>query len=71
MAQTTLTWKLVDDTASQLGVNDSARLKWRQVGRGVPAVWRIKIVESLLARGVPVALGDFDRLEVTPGRIAA
>jgi hypothetical protein len=71
MADTTLTWKLVDDTAADLGANESARLKWRQRGRGVPPAWRIKIVEDLMQRGVPVSLSDFDRLGPTPGRIAA
>lgn len=61
----------MDQTAEALGANDAARRKWRQAGRGVPSIWRIKIVESLLSRGVPVALADFDKLESTPGRIAA
>jgi len=71
MAQTTLTWKLVDETAADLGANADARYKWRQENRGVPPKWRIAIVERLLSAGVPVALADFDRLESTPGRIAA
>jgi hypothetical protein len=71
MTQTTLTWKLVDDTAAVLGAQGSARLKWRQEGRGVPPAWRIKIVEDLMKRGIPVALADFERLEPKPGRVAA
>ncbi len=67
----TLTWKLVDDTAAELEASEAARLKWRQPGRGVPAEWRIKIVQALMARGVAVPLGDFDRLPSNPGRIAA
>lgn len=69
MAETTLSWRVVDDVGAELGANDSARLKWRQ--RGVPSKWRISIAERLMQRGVPVALADFDRLELTPGRIAA
>lgn len=64
-----LTWKLVDDTAGELGVGSDARLKWRQ--RGVPPKWRIQILETLMQRSVPVSLADFDTLELTPGRIAA
>jgi len=71
MAQTTLTWKLVDETAAELGAKTDARYKWRQEKRGVPPKWRIAIGERLLSLGVPVALADFDRLESTPGRIAA
>lgn len=71
MSETTLTWRIVDDTAAELGAKPEARAKWRQVGRGVPAQWRIRITQALMARGVPVALGDFDKLEETPGRIAA
>jgi hypothetical protein len=66
-----LSWKLVDDVAADLGATEAARIKWRQRGRGVPPVWRIKIVERLMAAGTPVALSDFDRLPVSPGRIAA
>lgn len=66
-----LSWKLVDEVADRLGASEVARAKWRQRGRGVPPVWRIKIVEDLMSRGTPVALKDFDGLEPTPGRIAA
>ncbi len=66
---TNLTWKLVDDTGANLGAKDEARLKWRQ--RGVPAIWRIKIAEAMMAQSMPVSLGDFDKLELNPGRIAA
>ena len=66
MSENTLTWQLVDDIAAELGAKDYARAKWRQ--RSVPPVWRIKITQTLLARGVPIALNDFDRL---PSRIAA
>lgn len=69
MAESTLTWKLVDDTGIELGAEQPGRLKWRQ--RGVPSKWRILIAQSLMARGIAVALSDFDRLETTPGRIAA
>ena len=71
MIQTTLTWKLVDDTAALIGANADARYKWRQENRGVPPKWRILILEHLLNAGVPVALADFDKLVTTPGRIAA
>jgi hypothetical protein len=66
-----LTWKLVDDTAAALGANDEARRKWRQANRGVPAAWRISIVEKLAKDGINVAFADFDALPETPGRIAA
>ena len=66
-----LTWALVDNVAESLGATEAARRKWRQEGRGVPASWRIRIVESLMAQGAPVALADFDQLESKPGRIAA
>jgi len=71
MAEATLTWKLVDDTAADLGAQEFARQKWRQRGRGVPPAWRIKIIAALMAKGVPAALGDFERLPENPGRIAA
>lgn len=71
MAENTLTWQLVDDIAAELGANKEARLKWRQPNRGVPPIWRIKITQTLMARGVPIALNDFDRLPENPGRIAA
>jgi hypothetical protein len=66
-----LTWQLVDAVAADLGATESARLKWRQRGRGVPPAWQIKIVGELMRRGVAVALADFATLEPTPGRIAA
>lgn len=66
-----LTWQLVDSIASDLGVAEPARAKWRQKGRGVPAQWQIKIARELMTRGVPVSLDDFARLEPNPGRIAA
>lgn len=62
-----LTWKLVDTVAEELGAGDWARRKWRT--RGVPPAWRIKIVEALMAKGAPIALSDFDRLD--PERAAA
>lgn len=71
MSGNTLNWRIVDDTAAELGASESARLKWRQAGRGVPSEWRIKITQALMARGVPVALSDFDDLPENPGRIAA
>ena len=64
----TLTWEVVDTVAAELGVKRWARLKWRQ--RGVPPEWRIKITQTLMARGVPVSLSDFDRLPES-GRMAA
>jgi hypothetical protein len=66
-----LTWQLVDSVAADLGAQESARLKWRQKGRGVPAQWQLNITRELMARGVPVSLDDFSKLESTPGRIAA
>jgi hypothetical protein len=66
-----LTWKLVDETAADLGAGESARLKWRQTGRGVPPVWQIKIARELMAQGIPVSLDDFSRLPENPGRVAA
>lgn len=71
MSEATLTWRLVDDIAAELEVPKSARLKWRQPGRGVPDKWKIRITQALMARGVPIALNDFDRLPENPGRIAA
>jgi hypothetical protein len=71
MSETTLSWRIVDETAAELGAGESARLKWRQPNRGVPAEWKIKITQALMARGVPVALADFDKLPENPGRIAA
>jgi hypothetical protein len=69
MAEMTLTWRTVDDIAADLGAKDHARAKWRQ--RGVPAEWKIKITQALMARGVPIALSEFDKLPMNPGRIAA
>jgi hypothetical protein len=66
MPENTLNWRVVDDIAAELGAKDYARAKWRQ--RGIPAEWKIKITQTLMARGVPVALNDFDRLS---GRLAA
>lgn len=59
----TLTWKIVDDTGAELGVGGSARRKWRQ--RGVPPKWRIQIAETLMRKSIPVSLSDFERLELT------
>lgn len=64
-----LTWALVDETAASLGAGESARLKWRQANRGVPPSWQIKIVQALMASGVPVSLDAFDKLPSNPGRI--
>jgi hypothetical protein len=71
MSENTLNWRIVDDTAAELGASKEARLKWRQRNSGVPAEWRIKITQALMARGVPIALSDFDSLPNKPGRIAA
>jgi hypothetical protein len=60
MTEPTLTWGLINEVAIDLGAKEHARAKWRQ--RGIPAEWRIKITQTLLARGVPVALSDFDNL---------
>lgn len=69
MSEFNLSWKLVDDVADDIGAGKEARLKWRQ--RTVPPKWRISIAQELMRRGIPVALSDFDKLEQTPGRIAA
>lgn len=61
----TLTWDVVDTVAEELGAQRWARLKWRQ--RGVPYEWRVKITQRLMSQGVPISLGDFDRL----GKLAA
>ena len=66
-----LTWALVDETAAALGAGESARLKWRQPKRGVPPSWQIKIVQALMANGVPVSLDAFANLPANPGRIDA
>ena len=66
-----ITWQIVDSIAAELGAKPAARFKWRQSGRGVPALWRIKIVQELMRRGVPVSLDDLAGLPVKPGRIAA
>lgn len=71
MAENTLSWRMVDEIAAELGAKDSARLKWRQPSRGVPAEWKIKITQALMSRGVPIALSDFESLPENPGRIAA
>lgn len=71
MSESTLNWRIVDDTAAELGAKQEARSKWRQPGRGVPAEWRIRITQALMTRGVPIALSDFDSLPEKPGRIAA
>lgn len=68
MAETSLTWLTIDTVAAELGAKDYARAKWRQ--RGVPAEWKIKITQALMARGVPIALSDFDSL-TTQTRLAA
>jgi hypothetical protein len=60
MQEPTLTWGLINEVAIDLGAKEHARAKWRQ--RGIPAEWRIRITQALLARGVPVALSDFDNL---------
>lgn len=65
----TITWKLIDDTGAALGAKEEARRKWRQ--RGLPPVWQIKIAQHLMKRGIPVALGDFAKLPIKPGRIDA
>lgn len=69
MATHTLTWATVDHEAAVLGATPTARMKWRQ--RQVPFEWRIKIVEALMSKGMPVALADFEKLPTKPGRIAA
>lgn len=71
MSENTLNWRMVDDIAAELGAKDYARLKWRQAERGVPSKWRIRIAQALMAKGVPIALSDFDSLPENPGRIAA
>lgn len=71
MSTAGINWSMIDEVASHLGATQENRRKWRQTGRGVPAAWRIKITEALLARGVPVSLSDFDGLPENPGRIAA
>lgn len=71
MSESTLNWRIVDDIAAELGAKPEARLKWRQTGRGVPAEWRIRITQAFMARGVAIALSDFDSLPENPGRIAA
>lgn len=69
MSETTLNWRLVDSIAAELGAKPEARAKWRQ--RHVPPEWRIKITQTLMSRGVPISLSDFDELPQNPGRIAA
>lgn len=71
MEQTPLTWHLIDQIAGELGATVATRRKWRQEGRGVPSAWRIRIAEAQMACGKPIALGDFEKLEANPGRIAA
>lgn len=66
-----ITWSLVDREADALDVSSEARRKWRQTGRGVPLAWRVRIAERLAARGIFVALSDFDALPENPGRVAA
>jgi hypothetical protein len=71
MSEITLNWRVVDDIAAELGAQKEARAKWRQAGRGVPAEWKIRITQAMMARGIPIALSDFDQLPENPGRIAA
>lgn len=71
MSNSTLNWRLVDEVAASLGAGEAGRLKWRQRDTGVPPKWRISIAQELMRRGIPVALADFDKLDTTPGRIAA
>ena len=66
-----LTWKMVDEVASDLGASEAARLKWRQPNRGVPSDWQIKIATELARRDIAVDFGDFATLPENPGRIAA
>ena len=64
-----LTWALVDSEAASLGAEAETRRKWRQPGRRVPFEWRLRIIESLMARGLSVSAADFDALPPNPGRI--
>lgn len=66
-----LTWAIVDAEAEALGAEPEARRKWRQPGRGVPSDWKLRLIESLGAKGLKVVAADFDALPVNPGRIAA
>jgi hypothetical protein len=66
-----LTWKIVDEIASDLGATEAARLKWRQPNRGVPSDWRGRIGDALRDRGWDLKFTDFDDLPANPGRIAA
>jgi len=66
-----LSWQLVDGIAAELGAEAPARAKWRQAGRGVPPAWQIKIMQTLLNRGVPVSINDFSHLPPNPGRITS
>lgn len=64
-----LTWEVVDAAAEQLGASAAQRRKWRQVGREVPAAWRIRIAEHLTDSGTPAKPADFDSLAPRPGRL--
>ena len=71
MSENALTWAVVDEIAAELGASEPARLKWRQVNRGVPASWRMAIADRLGEKGFRPSSADFDALPSTPGRIAA
>lgn len=71
MNRSQLTWAIVDAEAEALGAELDARRKWRQPGRGVPADWKLRIIEALDGKGIKVGASDFDALPVNPGRIAA
>jgi hypothetical protein len=64
-----ISWKLVDTTAEEMGVKVETRRKWRQ--RGLPPAWQLSIAQHLMRRGYPVSLDDFAKLELRPGRIDA
>jgi hypothetical protein len=64
-----LSWKVVLDTAVALDVPYQTRMKWRV--RGVPPKWRIAIAQHLMAHGVALSLADFDQLPTTQDKDVA
>ena len=59
----TINWNLVTKVATDLGAGECAQRKWKQ--RGVPPKWQIEISQELMARGIPVAMVEFDDLGLT------
>ena len=51
----------IDKIATDLGAKRDARLQWRN--RGIPASWRLKILEASLKQRGGIKLADFEDFE--------